>query len=344
MDKRVILAVAGSGKTRMIVESLDDTKRAIIVTYTLNNFKNLEERIISKFGHFPGNIRLYTYFTFLYSFCYKPFLHRRMDTTGINFEKPPSFTSRLPLKNLKRYLDKNRRLYHNRIAIFLQQTSTLESINSRLTKYFDYFCFDEVQDIAGHDFNLLKSLSKSEMSMLFVGDFFQHTYDTSRDGNVNSSLHKSYERFVDEFKKLGIAPDTTSLSRSYRCSNTVCSFVNHSLGIPISSAKQEDSDVVNVSEPEKAFDLFKSNQIIKLFYQAHYRYPCHSRNWGESKGIDSFADVCVVLNPTTVKALQSGDNVNLNPQTINKLYVACTRAHRNLYLVPELMYKDYKDN
>lgn len=45
MDKRVIFAVAGSGKTTYIVNSLTADKRSLIVTYTNSNFDNLTQKI-----------------------------------------------------------------------------------------------------------------------------------------------------------------------------------------------------------------------------------------------------------------------------------------------------------
>lgn len=60
----------------------------------------------------------------------------------------------------------------------------VSDISERIEKYFDFFCVDEVQDFAANDFNLLCQLSKMDVEVLFVGDFFQHTFDTSRDGNI----------------------------------------------------------------------------------------------------------------------------------------------------------------
>ncbi|HHT9977306.1 TPA: hypothetical protein ACT9LU_002870, partial [Legionella pneumophila] len=51
MDKRVIFAVAGSGKTTHIINRLDTQKRAIILTYTENNYYHLKNQIIQKFGY-----------------------------------------------------------------------------------------------------------------------------------------------------------------------------------------------------------------------------------------------------------------------------------------------------
>ena len=70
MDKTVMFAVAGSGKTTKIVERLSLEKRSLIVTYTNNNRENLQRKILLKFdGIWPENITLMTYFSFLYGFA-----------------------------------------------------------------------------------------------------------------------------------------------------------------------------------------------------------------------------------------------------------------------------------
>ena len=53
MDKSVIFAVAGSGKTSHIVENLSLDKNSLIITYTTGNFNNLKRKILEKFnkGH-----------------------------------------------------------------------------------------------------------------------------------------------------------------------------------------------------------------------------------------------------------------------------------------------------
>ena len=64
----MIFAVAGSGKTTFIVESLVKEKRSLIVTYTNSNYDNLSQKILKKFnGVWPETITLMTYFQFLYS-------------------------------------------------------------------------------------------------------------------------------------------------------------------------------------------------------------------------------------------------------------------------------------
>lgn len=78
MDKRVVFAVAGSGKTSLIISSLSLEQRALILTYTEANQSNLRRKIIERFGCVPDNIKVMGYFSFLYQFCYLPFLSLRL--------------------------------------------------------------------------------------------------------------------------------------------------------------------------------------------------------------------------------------------------------------------------
>ena len=89
MDKQVIFAVAGSGKTTHIINNLNLNNRFLIITYTNNNVHNLRTGILRKFGFFPENIKLYSYYSFLYNFCCKPFLDLEFRTKGINFRQTP---------------------------------------------------------------------------------------------------------------------------------------------------------------------------------------------------------------------------------------------------------------
>jgi DNA helicase-2/ATP-dependent DNA helicase PcrA len=124
MDKSVILAVAGSGKTSRLVASLDEDQRFLVVTYTESNHDDIRRKIIQRFGYFPANITLYTYFGFLHGFCYRPFLRSKKNTKGMTFKLPPPFP-RYKLTDDRHYMSSSRRLYHNRIAKFIEQSNLL---------------------------------------------------------------------------------------------------------------------------------------------------------------------------------------------------------------------------
>lgn len=342
MDKRIIFSVAGSGKTSLILDRLNLEESSVIITYTDNNFSNLRIRIIKKFGYFPDNIRLYSYFTFLYSFCYKPFLAYETKAKGINWKIPPAFTMKLKRDNIQYYLDDNNRLYHNRIAKILEQAEVLDDINLRLEKYYDNLFVDEVQDFAGHDFNFLSSICQSKINITLVGDYFQHTFDTSRDGNTNKNLHQDYEQYKLKFDGMGLFVDLDTLNSSYRCSPTVCEFISKNIGINISSHRSDNTTVSLIEDEAEIDDIFMCTDTVKLFYQNQHKYSCYSQNWGGSKGQDHYEDVCIVLNAKSYKLFMSGTLSELPPQSKNKLYVACSRARRNLFFVSDKFLKKYK--
>lgn len=341
MDKRLILAVAGAGKTSFIIDSLRKDKKSIILTYSDNNYENIREKIIEKFNGIPQNIYLTTYFNFLYSFCYKPFLHYRVKARGYNFEHPPDDTAYLKREDPRYYIDNYRRLYHNRLAKLIDVMKVNKNIIDRLEKYFDELYIDEVQDFAGHDFNLLLDLSKSNIKIMFVGDFYQYTFDTSRDGNVNKNLHKDYKKYTQRFSKLNFKIDKSTLIKSYRCSRSLCLFINNKMGINIESHKDNKTLVELLEEKNKIEDIIQDDKIPKLFFWNSKKYNCFSMNWGESKGIDNFKDVCVILNKSTYQLFKKDKLIDMNPKSKNKLYVACTRANNDLFFVPEKLIKSY---
>ena len=341
MDKSVVFAVAGSGKTTRLVNALDEVGRFPLVTYTKANYDNLRTKVIERFGYLPRNIEIYTYFSFLHSFCYRPFLRSKKNTRGVIFSVP----ARFPLYRLtddRRYMSPGRWLYANRLAKFIVQSGLVDSVVARIEKYFDVFFVDEVQDFGGHDFNFLLDISAAKVKMSFVGDFHQHTFDTSRDGNVNANLHKNFDVYKKKFERAGLAIDADSLKRSRRCSKSVCDFITERIGIAIQAYDERTSIVRYVDDPAAVAALYRDPGIVKLFYEDHQKYECFSQNWGASKGMDRYEDVCVVLNAVTVNAWKAGSFRDINSATRNKLYVACSRARGNLTLVPELLLERFK--
>lgn len=333
MDKRVIFAVAGSGKTTYIISSLSLNKRSLIITYTNANYNNLVRRISEKFnGEWPENITVMTFFCFLYRFCCKPFLADEFNLHGICYEQPPDLRKQ---SSDSFFITSNGYLYSNRISLFIEKQGYLDDVKNRITTYFDEFVIDEVQDIAGRDFNFLENLMSIDINMLFVGDFYQHTYDTSRDGNVNKSLFDCYDDYVKHFTKNDCVLDNHTLSKSWRCGSNICNFVSQNLKIPISSHCENDSSIRVIDEVGEIARIINDDSIIKLHYQNSSKYDNGHRNWGETKGEDCYLNVCVLLNKTTMNAYKKNKLHVLPPSSRNKLYVALTRAHGNVYLIDE---------
>ncbi len=108
MDKQVILSVAGSGKTSFIINNLDINSKAIIISYTIANTENIKSRVIDKFGYLPKNIKIFTYFSFLFSFCFKPLFSRKLEiennmrVKGITYKSNPNFKT--PKSSIYHYI------------------------------------------------------------------------------------------------------------------------------------------------------------------------------------------------------------------------------------------------
>lgn len=339
MDKRVILAVAGSGKTHYLISKLTEDSRALILTYTDVNTTNLKIRIIKKFGYIPEGIRIHKYFTFLYSFCFRPVLGHQVRSKGISWDQPPMYNKKTDIKH---YQDGSKRLYGCRLAKLIIEYSAMPEVIERIEKYFDCVLIDEVQDFASNDFNFLCQLIYSKINLTMVGDFYQHSFDTSRDGATQKNLHDGYHIYLSKLSAAGFTVDLTSLSHSHRCSPTICAFVSDHIGIAVQSYRQDITELYLVDCPIQAEQLFNCKKTIKLFYQLSDKYPGYTNNWGAVKGQDCYDDVCVVLNEKTLKHFKNSTLKDLASLTKNKFYVACTRANKNLYFVPEKMYKHLK--
>lgn len=334
MDKRVIFAVAGAGKTTYIVDSLTTDKRSLIITYTNSNYDNLAQKISAKFnGKWPDNIALMTFFQFLYRFCYKPFLANRCSAKGVIFESNP--IQRIGQDKKAYYLSPSGYFYSNRLSLFLEKAGVMVDIQNRIGTYFDEFIIDEVQDIAGRDFAFLERLMTTDVNMLFVGDFFQHTYNTSLDGNMNKSLFDDQAKYIKRFTDKGVIPDTTTLINSWRCSKSVCNYVSTKLGISINSNRTEDTMIQFVSDAADITRILNDSTIAKFHYQNSAKYGSGHKNWGDTKGEDCYNDICILLNTGTMQKFRQGRLSELAPSTRNKLYVAITRARGNVYLISE---------
>jgi DNA helicase-2/ATP-dependent DNA helicase PcrA len=74
MDKRVVFAVAGSGKTSSIIDSLENNSRCLIVTYTDNNTRHLKNRVIENSERSPAGFVSIATLLFYIHFALGPYV------------------------------------------------------------------------------------------------------------------------------------------------------------------------------------------------------------------------------------------------------------------------------
>lgn len=341
MDKTLILAVAGAGKTTEIINNIKKDDKTLIITYTENNYNILKNNIIKKFKGIPDNIKIYTYFTFLYRFCFLP-LKKGFKVKGLDFNSNPN--KYIKAKDINYYYNRvSKKMYHNRLAKICSDYF-IDDIIKRIEKYFNYIYIDEIQDFASHDFNLLLNLIKTNCNILLVGDFYQHTFDTSRDGNVNSNLYNDYDNYINKIKNSdsNIKVDTINFLKSKRCSKQVCEFITEYLKIKIESYNNHDSIIREIDDENTIEKIANDDNIVKLFYQNSKKYDMKNKdNWGNSKG-NTYINTCVVLNKNSYEKYKKHKLNELPSSTKNKLYVALSRATNDVYIINEKYLDKYK--
>lgn len=343
-NKRLIHAVAGSGKTTKIIESIDPQKRNLIITYTETNQNTIRAKLIDKLGYIPESTFIFGVFEFLYSFCLVPYLGKRPKGINFDYETQGRFdnnsidtTGRIIQNQLSKSLLRGFLIYKRNNIHF--DNSYLE----RIDKFFDCVFVDECQDFESDDFDWLLSLSKLSADVLLLGDFYQKTFKTSRRGNKGKGIHSSFENWLKVISDSGFEIDLSSLSKSYRCPKIVCDFIVGNLAIEIFSQREKklSAEIILVDSQDKIKSIMTDDNVMKLFYQKSYDYDCKSQNWGDSKGSE-FENVCVVLNPITYKLFAANRLNELSSQTKSKFYVACTRTRGNLYFVKQSDLEKYR--
>lgn len=323
-NKKVLNAVAGSGKTTFIINQLsNDNKRILVITYTTANQENLRRRVIGKFGHIPNNIFIFGYFEFLLKFIVKPLCPYIVKE--ICFEIPH-------FRNQDPFTKDKKMIYANKVAKYI--LDNIPDFKQRINTYFDEVFIDEMQDLASDDFLWMLSLANLQIPVTLVGDFFQSTFYSSRRGNNLSNLYNNLNLYKRKIEQSGFHFDSTTLVYSHRCTPTVCEFVKDKIGISIESANASPSEIGLISNQEEMRNILEDKRIKKLFYQNSKRYTVNSENWGNSKGI-SYEHVCVVLNETTYKLFEKNKLMDLAAITKSKFYVACTRTKGDLRFIRE---------
>ncbi|HEM3549428.1 RNA helicase [Streptococcus suis] len=343
-NKRLIHAVAGSGKTTKIIESIDPQKRNLIITYTETNQNTIRAKLIDKLGYIPESTFIFGVFEFLYSFCLVPYLGKR--PKGINFD----YETQGKIDNNS--IDNTGRIIQNQLSKSLMRGELIYKKNNipfdnsyleRIDKFFDCIYVDECQDFASDDFDWLLSLSNLNAEVSLLGDFYQKTFSTSRRGNKGKGVHSNFDNWIKVISDSGFEIDLSSLSKSYRCPKIVCDFIVEKLSIEISSQLEEkySAQITLIDSQDKIESIMTDDNVMKLFYQKSYDYDCKSQNWGDSKGSE-YENVCVVLNPTTYKLFLANRLNELPSQTKSKFYVACTRTRRSLYFVKQSDIENYR--
>lgn len=368
MDKQIILAVAGAGKTYHICHSIDPTKRNLILAYTHENIHNIENELCDAYKSVPEMTTVMTFDSFVYRhlICpYEPSIAEHFScpmfiSNGIcTIDPPPRQIKNAGGKfinpnyvakdKLRHYVTNQDQYYCATLSELVLQVkkgrdSLLKRAAARLNLFYDYVLIDEFQDFRKHDYELIIALAKQLNRVMLVGDYHQHSVSaTNNSGKPFKKGRKDvgYSDFISELQSAGFYVDTTTLNRSRRCSTEICDYVSKKLGINISSCDEHEGSVIWADD--SATEILDNGQIVKLVFKGADKYSFQALNWSYSKG-DTVNAAYVVLTDR-FEQLDNGDFSiqDIPVSTINKLYVAMTRSSGDLYLMKASTFKKVKD-
>lgn len=362
------IAGAGSGKTHKIIqdaiEVIESGGRVLVVTYTTSNQAELRSRFVEVYGKNSDDFVVKGLFSFYLEDLVRPYqnvvLPERIASTAFTEYNPhlrPGTTKWLPnrgektgdaLNPLHFLTPCKTKAYTGLIAKLATRVAT-KSKNApanRLKEIYQRVFFDEVQDLVGWDYDVIKALSKAMPdSICCVGDFRQTIYTTTFGHKAPlTALEK-----IEYFKSLKF--EQRSLSKNRRCIQEICDLsdlIYPALYEKTRSAVEEVPDEVLhhfgafVIKPSQVSDYlakFKP-QVLRWSSSTGKEYlpPGLSyHTFGSSKGL-GFDRVLIVSPEKHIKYLGGDAKVfdkDKTEESRNKLYVAITRARYSLAFVVE---------
>lgn len=369
MAKRVILAVAGAGKTYHICNKIEPNKRNLIMAFTHENIHNIQKELCDAYGCVPELTTVTTFDSFVYHQLILPY-----EPSIAEYFECPTFVSRgictidPPPKTIKNfrgkpianplYMNKDRLAHYVTMRgqyycatlseLVLQVKKKRESLikrtAERLNLFYDCVLIDEFQDFREYDYELIMVLAKQLNDVILVGDYYQHSVSATNNSGKpfkKKTSDVSYDDFVAELISAGFEVDLTTLDKSRRCSVEVCQYVSNKLGISIDSCGENEGAVIWVDENAAA--ILEDQRIIKLVYKDAANYSFRAMNWSYSKG-DTVDAACVILTDRFDQLNSNSFSIKGIPvSTLNKLYVAMTRSRGNLYLLKASVFKALKN-
>lgn len=359
MAGRVILAVAGAGKTYHICHSVDPRRSNLILAYTRENVYNIQRELRDAYGCIPELTTVSTFDSFVYHelvLPYEPSITKHFGQSGfagrgISVADPPSRRVKVargryvtnPRYKSKdqflHYITNGQQYYCATLSELVLQVkkgreSLVKRVAARINKFYDYVLIDEFQDFREHNYELIVKLAKQLNNVVLVGDYYQHSVSSTNNSGKpfkKRSANICYDDFVGELEHAGFEVDTTTLKKSRRCSPEVCGYISNKLGIRIESLGINRGSIIWVDNDARR--ILEDPSIVKLVYNNSSRYTFRAVNWSYSKG-DTMNAVCVILTDD-FEGLADGNfsASNISIITINKLYVAMTRSRGDLYLM-----------
>lgn len=351
---KLLISAAGAGKTTLLVDNaLKSKKKILITTYTQSNEAEIRKKFVEKVGYIPSNVTIQTWFSFLIQHGVKPYQSYIFDIkingmllvnkkSGVKYYNqsgiPVCYKEEEDAE--KYYLTDGHKIYSDKLSKLVQQINKKSNgaVIERLEKIFEQIFIDEVQDLAGYDLEIIKSLFLSKAMVILAGDprqvvYLSHLeakYKKYRDGNIR-------EFVLTECKKDVCEIDESSLNASYRNNSKICDF-SFKLYPDFPKCKSHQTaitghDGVFIIKEEDLNEYLIKYKPVQLIHSKAKKVsdvlPVY--NFGESKGLTF--DRVIIYPTEPIKKWLKDNNSQLESTSRSKFYVAITRARYSVAIV-----------
>ncbi|MBD2791588.1 UvrD-helicase domain-containing protein [Xenorhabdus sp. 42] len=366
MSNKLIIACAGAGKTHRIVSeainSVKEGEKILIVTYTINNQKEIYEKYKLLGGNDYDKFKVKGFFSFLLEDIIRPYqnilFHKRIESLIFNEKDPHKNNGRTILGRKEKlndgtvnpmyYLSKDGTKVHSTYIAKLSNLIINETKGlpiKRLEKIYGKVYFDEVQDLVGWDYEILKWLSKSsKISLTCVGDFRQTIYQTAITNKKPILTIDKIEFYKNrKFEIEEISESKRSILEICKLSDMVhfgMKFSSTASNVNINNDEiSKHVGVFIVKESNVNDYLEKYNPVVlmpKITSDNKYNIESLRKiTYGKSKGL-GFDRVIIIPTSKYIDFL-CGKNTIFDTQKTessrNKLYVSLTRARYSVAII-----------
>lgn len=376
MPNKLWIAGAGSGKThKIITDAIDVIKgggRVLVVTYTTNNQAELRTRFIELYGTSSECFVVKGLFSFYLEDMVRPYQSEvftdRITTISFTENNPHLISGTTyyiedraekskdgsinPLHYLAPCKTKAYSGLLAKLATLIAKRSK-DAPAKRLKEIYQKVFFDEVQDLVGWDYDVIKSLNKVMVdSICCVGDFRQTIYTTTFGHKAPQTPQQKIDYFVSKMKF-----EKNSMPNNRRCIQEICDLsdtihpglydftISSVEKIPDEIAHHRGVFIVKQSQVTDYLASFRP-QVLRWSSTTGSKYLPSSLicyTFGSCKGL-SFDRVLVIPPDKHLKFISGNIKAfdkDKTEESRNKLYVAITRARYSLaFLVEDMLVND----
>lgn len=343
----VKMSAAGSGKTYDIckdaLEKAKSGNRVLITTYTNRGAESVRKEIrLQNDGVLHPLAVVKTWFTFMMSDLIKPYQRYLTGEIGgvkaFDYSRTHGFINYGKTGEKKKYITdgKNVRANEGSSLVCLLNHLSGGKVISRLEENYHTIFFDEIQDMAGYDIEIIRLLIKSSIGVVCCGDNKQATFSTHNTKKNKKMTGRNIWEFFKELEKSKLVDVERNLS-SRRFNGQICCFANSlfPIGEPITTIMTEDTghdgvfliDLDDVHDYKAAY----SPQVLRYDKKTD-AYGYFVVNFGACKG-ETFERVMIIPNGPIKNFIIKGTAL-ASPE---KYYVAVTRAKYSIAIVLESM-------